>query len=431
MRPLAPGSSTPSLRRAAAACGAAFATALLLASAPLGAQAQPPAQPRVASQAPLRRPSLPVGADTNDASMYLLVGGQLLDRQPQKAATYFRYAASLDPRIPDAPYGERVAILLSDRNRLLYYWRGDRKTHEQPDILRADSLQSLALTRAPLFYRRYDSMLLRAFFDAATRRTARSAGLSGEDESELKFEMAKWMSSPDAPAYLRAWLAYSDGDFRRAATLYDEALSRAKKGERGDLLAEQARVLAHLGENRAAVQAFRNSMAEDSARDDQRLVFALRSRAQMEHVLGALFEAEGDTAKARQAYERALTQDLAYFPAHVALGTLAYERGDTAMATHELREAAQLASDDANVLYTYGLVLATTGSVAEGVDALLKAAKVAPQWAEPHFLLARLHDAADLREEAIPHWQNVLARAPQRHAGRPMAEQRVAATASR
>lgn len=419
MRPLAFGSAPrgPRPRRAALA----IAAVLALVGTSLGAQAP----------TSLVRPSLPAGADTNDVNMYLLMGGKLLDRQPQKAVSYFRYAGALDPRIPEAPYGERIAILLSDRDRLVYYWRGDRKTHEQADIKRADSLQSLAVTRAPLYYRRYDGILLRAFFDAAMRRNARNAGLSGEDESEFRYEMTKYLNSSDAPAYLRAWFAYSDGDFPRASRLYAEALSRAKKGERGDLLAERARIFAHLGANDSAVATFRASMAADSARDEDRLVFALRSRAEMEHVLGALFEGMGDTASARQAYERALTEDLGYFPAHLALGTLAYERGDTATARHEVREAVQIAGDDPNVHYLYGLVLATTGSVAEGVDELLKAVRLAPLWPEPHFLLARLHDAADMREEAVPHWQNFLARTSLGHPGRQLAEQRVAATAAR
>jgi tetratricopeptide (TPR) repeat protein len=422
MRPLASGTSrrAPRARRALLA-PLALAAGLALAVPALGAQPQPV----------LIRPSLPAGADTNDVTMYLLVGGQMLERQPQKAVQYFRWAAALDPRVPDAPYGERIALLLSDRNRLMYYWRGDRKTHDSPDIKRADSLQSLALTRAPLFFRRYDGMLLRAYFDAAMKRTIQNAGLTGEDEAEMRYEMNKWLNSSDAPPYLRAWFAYSDGDFPKAARLYAEAIGRARKGERGDLLAERARVLAHLGANDSAVATFRASMAADSARDEDRLVFALRSKAQMEHVLGALFEAEGDTAGARQAYERALTEDLGYFPAHVALGTLAYERGDTAVATHELREAVQIAGDDANLHYVYGLVLSTTGNVAQGVTELLKAAQLAPQWAEPHFLLARLHDAADMREEAIPHWQNFLARASLRHPGRQLAEQRVAAKGAR
>ena len=388
------------------------------------ARAQGPAKPAV-------HPALPRGADTNDVNMYLIEGGRLLDRAPQRAVAYFRWAAQLDPQSAEAPYGERVAILLSDRNRLLYYWRGDAKTRELPDIKRADSLQSLALTRAPLYFRRYDRMLLTAFFDAAIKRSAQGVGMSSEDESEWKYEFNKWINSVDAPPYLRAWLAYSDGDFPKAVKLYAEALKRAKNWEKGDLLADRARTFAHLGANDSAVATFRASMAADSAREGDRLVFAIRSRAQMEHILGALFEAEGDTAGAREAYQRALTEDLAYYPAHVALGTLAYERADTATATHELREAAQIANDDPSTHYIYGLALATTGSVAEGVNELLKSIQLAPQWAEPHLLLARLHDAAEMREEAIPHWQNFLARAPLLHPARAMAEQRLAATAAR
>ena len=386
---------------------------------------------QAAATLPAARPQLPKGADSNDVSMYLLEGSRLLQRNPAKAASYFRWAAGLDPQNPEAPYGERVAILLADRNRLLYYWRGDAKTRELPDIKRADSLQTLALTRAPLFFRRYDRMLLSAYFEAAMQRTARGSGMSGEDESELKYEMAKWINSAEAPAYLRAWFAYSDGDFRRAVQLYGEALAKARAGERGELLAERARSFAHMGANDSAIATFRASMAADSASDAERLVFALRSRAQMEHVLGALFEAQGDTAGAHAAYERALTENLGYFPAHVALGAMAYERGDTAMARHELGEAVQIAGDDPSTRYTYGLVLATTGSVAEGVTELLKAIQLAPQWAEPHLLLARLHDAAEMREEAIPFWRGFLERAPDRHPAHAMAVQRLSATAAR
>ena len=396
-------------------------------AAPLHAQASGAS----GKDAPLVRPPLPVGADTNDFTSYVEAGNKLLDRNPEKAIPYFRFAGVLDPQVPEPFYGERIAILLSDRSRLLYYMRGDRKVHELPAIKRADSLQALALTRAPLFFRRYDRKLLTAFFEAAIKRSAQSSGMNGEDESEMRFEMMRWLDSPDAPPVLRAWFAYSDGDFRRSARLYADAIRKAKKSERGDLLAERARVMAHIGASDSAVAIFRESMAADSARDKDRLVFAIDSRAQMEHILGALLESEGDTAGAREAYERALTQDLTYFPAHIALGTLAYSRHDTATATHELREAMQLASDDPSTHYTYGLVLATTGNVAEGVNELLKARELAPLWAEPYILLARLHDAADMRTEAEPFWRDFLARASQRHPGRPMAEERLATTAAR
>ena len=379
----------------------------------------------------LARPALPAGADTNDADFYLNEGSRLLSRAPQKAVAYFRTAAALDPQSAEAPYGERIAILLSDRNRLLYYWRGDRKVHESPEIQRADSLQSLALTRAPLFFRRYDRALLDAIFEAAINRSARSSGMNGEETAEWKFEFDKWINSNDAPPYLRAWFAYGAGDFSRATKLYAEAIKRARKTERGDLYAERARAFAHMGALDSAIESFRASMAADSARDRDRLVMALQSRAEMEHVLGALLEGKGDLAGAREAYERALVQDLAYYPAHVALGTLAYERHDTTSAVHEMREAAQLATHDATAHYLFGLVLATTGSVAEGVTELTKAIDLAPHWAEPHLLLARLHDAADMREEAVPYWRAFLARAPQRHPGHAMAEQRLSTTASR
>lgn len=424
----------PRARRLPRLAPRTLATALLaLVAIPLAdVAAQEKAAPPAATRPAATRPPLGPGADTNDVYAYLNTAQALLHKQPNKAAPYFRWAAELDPTSPDPLYGERIALLLADRDRLIGYFRGDAKTRRHPDVARADSLQSLAIMRAPLFFRRYDRMLVTSYFEAGIRRAAVSGGMSGEDESEWQYEMSKWINSNEAPAYWRAWLAYSDGDFPRSARLYHEAIKRAKKGDRADLLAERARVFAHLGQNDSAVADFRASMDAEKAIEKDRLVFALKTRAQVEHVLGSLLQAQGDTAAAREAFGRALTEDLAYFPAHVALGTLAYAKGDTATAMHELREAVQLAGGEPWVRYTHGLVLATSGHVAEGVDELLQSIKLAPHWAEPHFLLARLHEAADMNEEAVTHWRNFLARAPAGHQARRYAEEKIAkATASR
>jgi tetratricopeptide (TPR) repeat protein len=408
----------------------------LVAAVALLAQSVAPAMPLSAQDAgpptgpPTVRPALPAGADTNDALAYLGAAGQLLDRQPQKAIAYFRWAAALDPQSPDPLYGERVALLLGNRDRLVAYMQGDAKTRESPEMRRADSLQTLALMRAPLFYRRYDRLLLTAYMDAWVRRTARRSGMDSESESEMQHEVMFWLNSGNAPPYLRAWLAYSDGDFAKSVKLYGEAIGRARKHERGGLLAEKARAFAHMGRTDSAIANFRASMSAERARDEDRLVFALESRAQMEHVLGALLESAGDTAAAREAYARSVTEDLAYYPAHAALGAQAYERGDTATALHELREAVQIAGDEPGLRFTRGLALATTGHVGEGATELLKATQLAPHWAEPHLLLARLHDAAELREEAVMHWQNFAARAARAHPARSMADRRLAPVAA-
>lgn len=375
----------------------------------------------------LPRPDLGANADTNDASFYLVQGHRLLDKEPQKAVAMFRWAGKVDPTSPDAAYGERVAILLSDVNRLVFYMKDDAKTMAQPDIKRADSLEAIALRRSPLFYRRYDRLVLMSFArQASIRRIQMREGANAIDRSELEYELGKWFAN-DAPTWMKAWFAYSDGDFARSAQLWRDAMKGVKEADRAEMYAERARAFAQAGMLDSAVAMQRLALSVQQKNDEERLTTVRESRAEREYILGALLAARGDTAGATEAYGRALTENLGYYPAHRALAEFAMARGDAKAAGEEYRQAIEVAGDEAGLRYGHGIALVTAGQALEASQELTKATELAPLWAEPWLLLARLYDQSEMTAEAKAHYEGFLARASQTHRARGFVDERLKA----
>src|SRR5260370_9990844 len=95
------------------------------------------ATPSAAQKEP-RRPKLPAGADTNNAFAYYDFALALLKEDPEKSADALYWAARINPTWADAFYARRVALLLSDKSRLLRYFNGDRRTIQSDEIKRID-----------------------------------------------------------------------------------------------------------------------------------------------------------------------------------------------------------------------------------------------------------------------------------------------------
>ena len=80
--------------------------------------------------------------------------------------------------------------------------------------------------------------------------------------------------------------------------------------------------------------------------DEKELVHVYESKAFYEYAIGRLELARGNQQPAREAFERALIEDLAYGPAHVWLATLSDPSGDTASAMASYAQALDLAPMD-------------------------------------------------------------------------------------
>jgi tetratricopeptide (TPR) repeat protein len=167
---------------------------------------------------------------------------------------------------------------------------------------------------------------------------------------------------------------------------------------------------------------------EDMRREDaDDLVYLYESKAVLEHSVAAVHEKQARPDSAREAYGRALREDLAFHPAHVRLAALALAAGDTAAAVGEMDLAVQLAPEDGALRHDYAGLLISARKYPEAVEELKKAAELEPWFAAPRLLLGKIHDASGLRLETVRNYKDFLARASKADAQRAWTETRLAA----
>ena len=349
---------------------------------------------------PPRRPKLPNGADTNSARVYYNFALQELRNSPDKAADALYWATRLEPMWADAYYARRVALLLTDKRRLLKYWGGDRRTIQSDDVRRIDSLFYHALTLNPFVSQTLD----RQIFEAVADQVAHDAAGSSGAEFEIRYEIDRMMAN--APAATKAWLAYGDGRFGDAVTLYDQALKSDKKNEA--LRMQRARVFVQLNELDSALADLNLAVQNLRDRDKKDLVFFYESKAVAEHSIAVVLERLGHEAEAKEALGAALQEDLSYYPAHLQLALIALNGKDTTAALTELDLATQVAGDDAGMQYVDGFILINAGKAADAEPHLRKAIALDPIYAAPHLALAQILEAADFKDEALKEYSAFL-----------------------
>ena len=393
------------------------AAAVLACAAPLSAQT-----PRV-HDVP-RRPVLWADADTNSAGVYFNHGVSRLTTRPDEAAAAFYWAARLRPGWAEPLYGRRVALLMTDPGRLVRYMRDDRNTMRSPEIQAIDSLQLHALSLNPFLIQQFDKPLLRAYMMRVVTDDMQRGG--GNANTALAAHVVEnWLRSSDPS--MQAWVAYSEGRFPQARADYERSLRRAQPRARPGIHQDLGRIHFFTGNMEKAVEHFTAASAELEKREKRDIVVVYQSKALTEYSLGTVYEKMGNTAAAQEAYGRALQEDLAFAPAHRALGALALARGDTATNLSEMALAVELSPRDAALRMDYGLMLLLARKPGEGVAEIQKAAELEPLFAAPQLLLAKLYDSSKLPVEALEHYRAYLARAARDDAGYHAARARAAA----
>ncbi len=387
---------------------------LLLAAAPAHAQRDP---------AP-HRPRLPVDADSNAAGSYYRMGEQLLQREPRQAADAFYWAAQLDPAWADPLYARYVALLMSDTRRLVLYMEGDRRTRGRPDVLRTDSLYLRALRMDPFVQRRFDRELIRLYVMSV---------MSDASDDASQLSMANFYTEGvmrDLPPVMRGRVMAGEGRVAQALQAYDEAL-RDRRNRRSESLRlirqERGRTFALAGNDSMALVELGQALeAGQEAEEGGGLVFLYDSKAVLEHSRGLLLERRGDRAAAREAYARALTEDLSYHPAHQRMGALALVEGDTATALAEMRLAAETGRDEPAARLAHAALLAAARQLPEAEAELLALTELAPYYADPWFVLGLVRDWRG-EGDALAAYRGFLARARQDDPRRARVEALVAA----
>src|SRR5262249_54966945 len=148
--------------------------------------------------------------------------------------------------------------------------------------------------------------------------------------------------------------------------------AQAMKGERekAPYRIERARIFGMRGQADSAIAEFSLALEEMRKAEGKAFAYPYNSKAAIEYSIGTLLEAQDRLKEAREAYGRALQEDIAFYPAHLRLGLLAVSAHDTANAISELDLAAQLAGTEPYVRYTYGFTLASVGHADDAIKQL-------------------------------------------------------------
>jgi tetratricopeptide (TPR) repeat protein len=387
---------------------------LLVAAALLAAATAPVSAQRLG---PLeKRPRLAAGADTNDALAYYSYGVSKFEREPQQAADAFYWAARINPGWGEPLYARRAALIVASPVRLRNVMRGDRRALQSDEMRRLDSLQFRALMLSPFLFRKLDHSMLVVYIKNQLGADPRESSL------ELDYEINRYLR--DADFEMRGWLAYSDGNLPTALDYYARALKSSR--DKASIRLDRARIFAMQNQVDSATAEFNRALEEMRRKDDKDLVIFYNSKALAEFSIGVLLEGADNVAGAREAYGRALQEDLSYYPAHLHLGLLALGAHDTTTAMSELALAAQLAPEEPHVHYMNGYVLGASRHLDESVAELKKAIELEPYYALPYLMLGRVEEIQGNGKEAASAYQQFLDHAAIGDAQRDFATTRLA-----
>ncbi len=367
------------------------------------------------------RPALWAGADSNSANVYYLLGVQRLEREPRVAAAAFYWADRLNPGWPQALYGRRIALMMTDERRLVDYIEGKRSLANNPEVLAIDSLVLRALQRDPFLHQQLDRPYLMMYFRKVfSQEVQETTGQRNDALADYVLQTALVNAGPG----MKAWLDYASGHFPAAIQGYERAL----RGEphSSSLRIDLARLHFLSGEYPRAAQYLREAIDDERGRDRRDIVRVYESKGVMEFSRAVALEQGGDAAGAREGYGRALTEDLAFWPAHRRLALLALAAGDTAAANSEMALAVEIAPNEPDLRYERAVLQLQTRQIMEAAAELQKAVELDPYYAAPHYLLALMHDQSEMPQEALEHYRHFLARAANDDPNRARVEARVA-----
>jgi tetratricopeptide (TPR) repeat protein len=111
----------------------------------------------------------------------------------------------------------------------------------------------------------------------------------------------------------------------------------------------------------------------------------------------------GSPAEAREAYAHALVLEPGHADAHVNLGRLLHESGETAGAATHYRAALATRPSDATAAFNLGVALEDLGRKADALDAYERAVSIDPGNADAHFNAAALAEKLGRASAALRH----------------------------
>ena len=179
--------------------------------------------------------------------------------------------------------------------------------------------------------------------------------------------------------------------------------------ERVDLHAKRARIFFQLHELDSASTEMTAAISILQAQDSGSLQPIYLSKAIFDESLGIIYEHDRRFDLAREAYGRALQEDLSFYAAHNRLAALELEQGDTTNALTDIDLAVQLEPRDPALRYRYAEVLVSARRDAEAAQQLKKAIVLDPYYGSPHLMLAMMSDVESYTDEAIAEYTAYVA----------------------
>jgi tetratricopeptide (TPR) repeat protein len=262
----------------------------------------------------------------------------------------------------------------------------------------------------PFVIRDLDEELLRGYILAVFEMSQYGADrMTGSAASEFSFYLDSYWKT-EAPPYMRAVLAASERRFPEALRYYRDALSQNKE-EAAEIHLARGQIFFLLGNNDSARVEMQLGLDTLRGRDTRDFVYLYESKGVLEHSIGLIDERQGLLDQAREAYARALQEDLSYYPAHLHLSVLAMTDGDTTTALTEMDLAAQIRDDDPWVQTAYASLLAQLGHIDEADQHLKRVVTLAPFYAAPYYALGRVAEMEKKPADAVQHYHAFLAHA--------------------
>jgi tetratricopeptide (TPR) repeat protein len=344
----------------------------------------------------------------------------VLRRDPEQAANAYYWATRLDPMSADSYYNRRIALLLTNPRRLAQYWRGQKNVVQASDMQRIDSLYWRALMLNPAIPQRFHRELTLAVI----RSNIESDGGS-ISPGELDMAFDRYIHTAVRADELRASMAQSDGDNLRALGLYASAAKQDPK-DAGIRIA-RGRLFLQIGKADSAVVELTKALELLQTRDKKDFVVYYNSKAMLETTIGIAHQQLSDMTAAKDAFGRALQEDLAYYPAHVRLGYLALDQKDTTTALSELELAVQLRADDALLRDQYGYALLLAGKPDAAIGQLKKATELEPFYALPQRHLGEAYEKTGNTKAALEAYRAFLVLSGKFDTNRGAVEKRLAA----
>lgn len=341
---------------------------------------------------------------------------ELVYGRPVDAEHAFFWAFRIDPSSGDALYGLHAAKLLEmDEKELQLYLHLDRKKKREPKYFELDSMESRAYAMNPFVFASIDPVLLRRALRAEIWYEHPHAS-----PQEVSFAISGMMGGQANTA----WLQFSQNHLPEALATYAKILTdtatprwakekdslRVRKHREAlavQIHTQRGRIFYLVDNMDSAAAEMTSALSGLRALDDdeKRQTFFYLSKAMYQESLGVIYQRANKMSLAREAFGRALEEDLSFYSAHTHLAELDLAASDTAGAIAEMDLAVQLNPGDPVVHYTYAEILVHARRDAEAAAHLRRAIALDPYYAPPHLLLALLADVEQFSSDAIAEYE--------------------------